>query len=158
MRGLGIQEALTATSLFSCASAGGNYDRLRYVSDDRRAIIRERAVARQVAIRQTGQCGSSQDEGESEDEAEGPHLTVSGFARRRYPPFCWRVDNHPPFPEFCFEADNGFVADENCFVATGGRNNSAKSGREPWWFIGLAAVVQWPIAAMICGAGIGDPQ
>ena len=50
-------------------------------------------------------------------------MTVSGSWFRRYPPYRWRLDNHPRFPDVCAQAGNGFVGQENCFVAGPRRNN-----------------------------------
>ena len=41
-------------------------------------MIGEGTDARQVLVGRTSHRGTSQDEGEGEDEAGGPHLTVSG--------------------------------------------------------------------------------
>src|SRR6185312_13113190 len=45
---------------------------------NRRTIIGEGTDARQLLIGGTSHRGTSQDKGEGEDEAGGPHLTVSG--------------------------------------------------------------------------------
>ena len=72
-----IQSPL-GTFVVQPASAGRNNESLR-CRCDRRTIIRERADARQTAIRRASQCGTSQDENQGENEAEGLHLTVSGL-------------------------------------------------------------------------------
>jgi len=46
-------------------------------------------------------------------------LTVSGFGRRRRPPFSLTVVNQALFPDVCAKAGNGFIPREICFVARG---------------------------------------
>jgi hypothetical protein len=53
-------------------------------------------------------------------------LTVSGFGRRRRPPFSSAVVNQRLFPDVCAKAQNGFIPREYCFVARARRNNSLK--------------------------------
>jgi hypothetical protein len=48
--------------------------------DDRRTGVGECADAGQAGVGRTGQRGTSQNESEGEDETDGSHLTVSGFA------------------------------------------------------------------------------
>src|SRR5665647_227249 len=63
---------------FSCGLARRNDDGAGRRGDGRGAVIGEGADARQAAIGRTGHRGASQHEGGCKDEAEGPHLTVSG--------------------------------------------------------------------------------
>jgi hypothetical protein len=73
-------------------------------------MIGEGADTRQRLIRGASHRGPSQDKGEGEDEAEGPHLTVSGcragIARRLVVPLitsgCFRTSAP--------KVENGFVA------------------------------------------------
>jgi hypothetical protein len=81
-----------------------------------------------VLVGRTSHRGTSQDEGEGEDEAGGPHLTclrlsVAGSA-------CRLVGNL--ITVGCFrtsapKTENGFVARGNCFVGPFGRNKSRKN-------------------------------
>src|SRR5882724_7633614 len=59
-------------------SVGSNKHRLRSRDCNRRAAVGEGADAGQIVLRRTRHRGTSQDEGEGEDEADGAHLTVSG--------------------------------------------------------------------------------
>jgi hypothetical protein len=58
-------------------------------------------------------------------------LTVSGFGRRRRPPFSLTVVNQGLFPDVCAKAQNGFIPREICFVARARRNNSLKTSMIP---------------------------
>ena len=94
---------------------------------NRRALIGKRTDTRQVPIRRTSHRGTSQDKGKGEDEAGGPHLTVSGCPW----PGCARRLVDPVIASGCFRTSapklqNGFVAMQNCFVAPSGRNNGRK--------------------------------
>jgi hypothetical protein len=81
-----------------------------------------------VLVGRTSHRGTSQDEGEGEDEAGGPHLTclrlsVAGSA-------CRLVGNL--ITVGCFrtsapKTENGFVGRENCFIGPAGRNNGRKN-------------------------------
>jgi hypothetical protein len=81
-----------------------------------------------VLVGRTSYRGTSQDEGEGEDEAGGPHLTclrlsVAGSARRLVGHLiavgCFRTSAP--------KTKNGFVARGNCFVGPSGRNKSQKN-------------------------------
>src|ERR1700733_7015593 len=71
---------LVGNSSFGRASAGCNNDGLRRSRHKRGAVIGEGPDAGQIILQRAGQGRTSQDKGgEGEDEAEGPHLTVSGL-------------------------------------------------------------------------------
>jgi hypothetical protein len=91
-------------------------------------MIGEGAYPRQGLIRRSSHRGPGQDKGEGEDEAGGPHLTVSGYR--------WPASLAVSLPTVitigCFrtsapKTENGFIARENCFVGRVGRNNGGKS-------------------------------
>ena len=117
-------------------SLGGHDYRLGRSRRNRRAMIGEGADTRQVLVRRTSHRGTSQDEGEGEDEAGGPHLTclrlsVAGSAR----PLVGHLIAVRCFRTSAPKTENGFVARENCFVASIGRNigrkNSMNSAATP---------------------------
>jgi len=77
------------------------------------------------AVRQTGQRGA-QHEGEGQDEAEGPHLTVSGFSCRRCPPFGVGLITSAVSGSLR-RSRKWFHRAENCFVA--GRDEAISGKR-----------------------------
>src|SRR6185312_8153416 len=85
---------------------------------DRRAIVGKSSNSGQTRFSRTGHRGASHDEGEGEDQAHGPHLTVSGFSVSAFGAvICWSLDNHERFPEFCAKSQKWFRGTEICFVA-----------------------------------------
>jgi hypothetical protein len=95
---------------------------------DRQAAIRKGTDARQAVIRRTRQRGASEHESESEEEAEGSHLTVSGFLLPALPAvFVVKLVTNRCFRTSAPKAENGFVARKNCFVDQGERNNWLKN-------------------------------
>jgi hypothetical protein len=84
--------------------------------------------AREVLVGRTSHRGTSQDEGEGEDEAGGPHLTclrlsVAGSAR----PLVGHLIAVGCFRTSAPKTENGFVTRENCFVGSIGRNIGRKN-------------------------------
>jgi hypothetical protein len=76
---------------------------------NRRAIKGEGAGARNTLIGQTRYRGTYQNEGEGEDEADGPHVTVSGFGARRPRRFVGKVITNGCFRLSAPKAENGFI-------------------------------------------------
>ena len=92
----------------------------------RRPTIGESTDARQVLIRRTRHRGTSQDEGEGEDEADGPHWQ-SPVPCRRLRRFVGNLIAVGCFRTSTPKAQNGFMAQGNCFVGLLGRNIGAKN-------------------------------
>src|SRR5436190_888739 len=90
-------------------SVGSDKHRQRRRNRDRRAVVGEGADARQALIGRTSHRGTSQDEGEGENEADGPHLTVSGFGARRPRRFVGKVITNGCFRLSAPKAENGFI-------------------------------------------------
>jgi hypothetical protein len=92
----------------SCALAGGKDDGLGS-GQGRRTAICEGADTRQPRLRRAGHRRTSQNEAEGKDEAEGSHLTVSGFGlpslSRR---FVAGIDSQPVFPDVCAKSRKWF--------------------------------------------------
>jgi hypothetical protein len=78
-------------------------------------------------IRRTSHRGTCQDEGGGEDEADGPHLTVSGSGAGGPRRFVGEVITNGCFRISAPKAENGFDAPENCFVERAGRNIGRKN-------------------------------
>src|SRR6185437_5045120 len=86
-----------------------------------------------------------------EDQAHGPHLTVSGFSVSAFGAvICWSLDNHERFPEFCAKSQNGFVGQR--FVSSPARPTKQCQGStndfshlQPW-FIGRMRFIGLPRA------------
>ena len=98
----------------------------RHRRHDRRAAVGEGADAGHRCQLKRRERRASEHEGESKDEADRPHLTVSGVRCRLPRRVCWRLDNGLLFPDICAQAENGFVALENCFVGRARRNIRTK--------------------------------
>ena len=69
------------------------------------AVIGEGACGRQI-VPMSGQRRAGEHEGESEDEADGPHRSVSGSGS--VCPGVVRLDNHALFPEICLTSGKWF--------------------------------------------------
>jgi hypothetical protein len=80
-----------------------------------RAVIGEGAGSRQIVGR-SGHGGTSEQEGEGEDEAEGPHQSVSKIIRQA--PFAGQLDTQGLFPDICTKRGKWFRGWENCFAGT----------------------------------------
>jgi len=86
---------------------------------NRRTIVGEGANARQTIFYGARHRRTGQHKGEGENEADRPHLTVSGVPCGAWRRICCGLDNHEPFPEICAKSRKWFRRRENCFVACG---------------------------------------
>src|SRR6476646_791292 len=80
-----------------------------------RAVIGEGAGSRQI-IGRSSDGGTSEQEGEGEDEAEGPHQSVSKITRQAS--FAGQLDTQGRFPDICTKGGKWFHRRENCFAGT----------------------------------------
>jgi hypothetical protein len=113
----------------------GHDHRLGRRRRNRRAIVGEGTHARQVLVGGTSHRGTSQDEGEGEDEADGAHLTVSGCVAGSARRLVGHLITVGCFRTSAPKTENGFIAQEKCFVGFVGRNigrkNSMNSAQTP---------------------------
>jgi hypothetical protein len=86
---------------------------------DRRTIVGESANTRQTDVWRTCHRRTGQHEGKGEDQADGPHLTVSGSVpvALEAPVFVGRLITMTGFRSSARQTQNGFVGRGNCFVA-----------------------------------------
>src|SRR4051794_27827335 len=76
-----------------------------------RAVIGEGAGSRQIVGR-SSDGGTREQEGEGEDEAEGPHQSVSKITRQAS--FAGQLDTQRLFPDICTKSGKWFRRRKNC--------------------------------------------
>jgi hypothetical protein len=106
----------TFTGLLSTALAHGSHHK-RMRGHNRGTIVGEGSDPGQTIFSGTRRRRTGHHKNEGKDQADGPHLTVSGLSLSAFDAvFVGRVNNHEAFPEFCAKSPKWFRHAENCFV------------------------------------------